>query len=160
MKDHTFELDLVWTGNRGSGTDTYRSYDRTHEVRIAGKPVLYGSSAPPFRGNADRHNPEDLLVAALSACHLLSYLHACANAGVVVTAYEDHATAVMHLTPTGGHFTDALLRPRVTIAAGDATLAHALHERAHEGCFIAASVNFPVRCEPEILVIPSSVPTA
>ena len=160
MKVHTFELNLVWTGNRGSGTDRYTSYDRTHEIHIEGKPVLYGSAHPSFRGNVERHNPEDLLVAALSSCHLLSYLHVCADAGIVVTAYEDHATAVMRATRDGGHFTDALLRPRVTIAAGDPQLASALHERAHEGCFIAASVNFPVRCEPVIVTEAPSSPTA
>ena len=151
MKDHTYAIDLVWTGNRGGGTADYTSYDRTHELHVSGKPVLHGSADPVFRGNTDRHNPEELLVAALSACHLLTYLHMCAEAGIVVTAYEDHATGVMKQEGIGGRFTDALLRPRVTIAAGDETLAHALHERAHGACYIASSVNFPVRCEPVIL---------
>ena len=152
MKQHRYAADLVWTGNRGTGTATYASYDRTHEIRMAGKPVLHGSSDVVFRGNAGRHNPEDLLVAALSACHMLAYLHLCADAGIVVTAYEDHATAVMEQTPEGGHFVEALLSPRVTVSAGDAALAEALHERAHAACFIASSVNFPVRCDPAIIV--------
>ena len=116
-----------------------------------GKPTLRGSSDPLFRGDPALHNPEDLLVAALSSCHMLSYLAHAARAGLHVLAYEDDATGTMTFAGGGGRFTDVLLRPRVTIAAGaDAALAEALHGRAHDDCFIAASCNFPVRHEATI----------
>jgi organic hydroperoxide reductase OsmC/OhrA len=143
---HSYATELTWTGNTGRGTADYRSYRRTCEVRAAGKPVLAGSSDPSFRGDADRWNPEELLVAALSQCHLLAFLHAAADAGVVVTAYEDSATGEMEQRGTGGRMTSVVLRPRVTVE-GPADL-DALHHRAHEDCFIASSVNFPVTVSP------------
>ena len=152
---HHYRVDVEWTGNRGSGTQSYRGYERSHEIRVAGKPALVGSSDPAFRGDAGRHNPEDLLVAALSSCHMLAYLHLAAVAGVVVTAYSDAAEGSMEADAHGGHFVDVLLRPRVTVsAASDAARAEALHADAHHACFIANSVNFPVRCEPHIVVVP------
>lgn len=117
--------------------------------------MVPGSSDPAFRGTPDRYNPEDLLVASLSACHMLFYLHLCATGKVVVTAYEDEASGTMVEVPgTGGHFTEVMLRPRVTISSDDADLAQSLHDKAHHLCFIANSVNFPVRCEPEVVVQP------
>src|SRR6476661_292670 len=104
-KEHTYEIDLTWTGNRGTGTSAYRAYDRTHEIGAPGKPALPGSSDPAFRGDGTRYNPEEFLVAALSACHMLAYLHLCADAGVVVTGYVDRARGVMTETESGGgHF--------------------------------------------------------
>lgn len=152
-KEHFYQTDLVWTGNRGSGTRSYKGYSRAHEISIAGKPVIVGSSDPHFNGDASRYNPEELLVAALSACHMLYYLHLCADAGIVVTNYKDSATGVMIETPNGGeHFTEVVLRPRVTITKeSDVNAAEELHHKAHELCFIANSVNFPVRAEAEIL---------
>jgi len=155
VTEHRYAAEIVWTGNRGEGTATYRAYGREHEVRIAGKPPLLGSADPAFRGDASRHNPEDLLLAALSACHLLWYLHLCAEAGVVVTAYEDRAEGRMvQDADGGGRFVEVTLRPRVTLAPGaDAAArekAMALHAEAHARCFIARSVNFPVRHEPEV----------
>ena len=152
-RQHSYETEVVWTGNLGTGTDSYRSYRRTHEVRAAGVPPLAGSSDPHFRGDADRWNPEQLL-AALSQCHLLSYLHVCAVGGVVVTAYSDRAAGVMTETPDGGgRFTEVTLRPAVEVAAPDMVeKALALHERAHELCFIANSVNFPVGHEATVTV--------
>jgi organic hydroperoxide reductase OsmC/OhrA len=149
--EHVYAVSVRWTGNRGTGTSDYRAYERSHEIVAPGKPVIPGSSDPAFRGSGDCYNPEDLLVASLSTCHLLWYLHLCASAGVVVTSYEDDATGTMVEVPeTGGHFTEVILRPAVGISSGDEALAHALHEKAHHLCFVANSVNFPVRCEPTI----------
>jgi organic hydroperoxide reductase OsmC/OhrA len=145
---------MRWTGNTGTGTAEYRGYERAHEYAIAGKPVILGSSDPVFRGDKTRHNPEELLVMALSSCHLLSYLHLCATNKVVVVKYEDDAVGTMvESTEKGGQFTEVVLRPTVTIAAGsDAALAESLHEQAHHFCFIANSVNFPVRCEARVCI--------
>jgi organic hydroperoxide reductase OsmC/OhrA len=149
---HSYEVAVEWQGNRGSGTSDYRSYGREVLVTAVGKPDIAGSADPAFRGNPERWNPEDLLLAALSQCHLLSYLHAAASHGIVVTAYTDAASAVMEQTADGGgHFVSATLHPVVTISAGDPELARALHKQASAQCFIAASVNFPVRHEPQIL---------
>jgi organic hydroperoxide reductase OsmC/OhrA len=150
---HRYRVDVVWTGNRGTGTDTYRSYSRNHLIRVPGKPDLPGSADPTFRGDATRYNPEDMLVAALSTCHMMSYLHMAAMAGVVVTAYDDAAEGRMETQGDGGHFVEVVLRPVVTVTAGsDPARAMALHDDAHDACFIANSVNFPVRCEPRIVV--------
>ncbi|MEW9570976.1 OsmC family protein [Rhodanobacter sp. Si-c] len=150
---HRYRVDVEWTGNRGTGTDGYRNYSRNHVIRVPGKPELAGSSDPTFRGDATRHNPEDMLVAALSACHMLSYLHMATVAGVVVVAYDDAAEGTMATEGDGGRFTEVVLRPVVTIRAdSDPGKALAAHEDAHHACFIANSVNFPVRCEPRIVV--------
>ncbi|MGN6656841.1 MAG: OsmC family protein [Rhodanobacter sp.] len=150
---HHYRVDVEWTGNRGTGTDGYRNYSRDHVIRIAGKPELAGSSDPTFRGDASRHNPEDMLVTALSTCHMLSYLHMATVAGVVVTAYVDAAEGTMATEGDGGRFVEVVLRPVVTIsAASDPARAEAAHDAAHHACFIANSVNFPVRCEPRIVV--------
>jgi len=149
---HSYVVRLEWTGNNGSGTSDYRSYSRNHEIAAPGKPAIPASSDPVFRGDATRYNPEDLLVASLSACHMLAYLHLCAVSGVVVEAYVDDASGTMVETAkTGGHFTEVILRPRVTVSAtSDRSLADQLHHKAHGLCFIANSVNFPVLCEPTI----------
>lgn len=150
---HRYVVDVEWTGNRGSGTSAYRAYDRDHVIRVAGKPELAGSADPAFFGNRAKHNPEDLLLAALSTCHMMSYLHMAVVAGVVVTAYADHAEATMATEGEGGHFTEVVLHPVVTIRAdGDAAKALAAHDAAHRACFIANSVNFPVRCEARVVV--------
>ena len=150
---HRYRVDVEWTGNRGSGTDGYRNYGRDHVIRIGGKPPIDGSSDSTFRGDASRHNPEDMLVTALSTCHMLSYLHMATFAGVVVTIYRDAAEGTMVTEGDGGRFVDVVLHPVVTItAASDPARAEAAHEAAHHACFIANSVNFPVRCEPRIIV--------
>ena len=158
--EHRYEVAVAWTGNRGDGTSDYRAYSRDHEVSAAGRPAIAGSSDPSFRGDAQRWNPEQLLVAALSQCHLLWYLHLCAVSEVVVVAYEDHAEGVMELDEDGGgRFTGATLRPVVTVAEESMTArAVQLHARAHELCFVANSVNFPVRHEPRIEVATTSAP--
>ena len=151
---HRYETRLVWTGNEGTGTSSYTAYGRDHEIATSGKPVLLGSSDPIFRGDAERWNPEELLLASLSACHQLWYLHIAASAGIVVLAYTDRAEGEMQETADGGgHFTRVLLRPRVTLAAGsDAARAESLHREAHAKCFIARSVRFPVEHLPETIV--------
>jgi organic hydroperoxide reductase OsmC/OhrA len=153
-KAHRYEATVVWTGNRGEGTTSYRAYARDHEVTADGRPAIAGSSDPVFRGDPARWNPEQLLVASLSQCHLLEYLHLCAVSGVVVVAYEDRPVGVMTETEDGGgRFTEVTLKPVVTVADASMTdAASELHVRAHELCFIASSVNFPVRHEPEIRV--------
>jgi organic hydroperoxide reductase OsmC/OhrA len=149
-KKHRYTLEVVWTGDQGSGTSRYDAYSRNHLIRAANKPAIDASSDPAFRGDPSRHNPEELFVASLSSCHMLWYLHLCATNGVVVTGYIDEPVGTMEETAQGnGRFTDVLLRPRVTIGAGgDTALAARLHHEAHDFCFIANSVNFPVRCEP------------
>ena len=150
--DHTYELDVTWQGNRGAGTTGYRDYGRQVLLRAEGKPDLLASADPTFRGDRDRWNPEELLVAALSECHLLSYLHMAVTHGVVVTAYADRPVGTMVQQGVGGRFTRVLLRPRVTIAdPAQVELAARLHRDANEACFIAASVSFPVEHEPTIL---------
>ncbi|MFD4840520.1 OsmC family protein [Achromobacter sp. NPDC058515] len=151
--EHHYTVTVDWTGNTGAGTSSYAAYSRDHLIQAAGKPDVPGSSDPAFRGDPARWNPEDMLVASLSACHKLWYLHLCAAEGVTVEAYRDEAQGVMvEDRERGGAFAQVTLRPQVTIrAGGDAALATALHERAHHFCFIANSVNFPVRCEPSII---------
>jgi organic hydroperoxide reductase OsmC/OhrA len=154
VRSHHYETTVTWTGNRGTGTSDYRAYGRDHEIAAAGCAPIAGSADRTFHGDRDRWNPELALTAALSQCHLLSYLHVCAEAGVVVTGYTDDARGTMTETAGGGgHFTEVVLRPRVTVR--DASMTEAalrLHAEASARCFIAASVNFPVRHEPEVTV--------
>ena len=153
MSDHHYRLAVEWTGDRGTGTSGYRDYDRAITVRAEGKPDLFASADRTFHGDASRWNPEEMLVAALSTCHLLSYLHVAARDGVVVTAYTDDASGTMVQEGIGGHFTEVVLRPIVTVT-DEAMLerATAAHGDASRACFIAASVNFPVRHEPTVRI--------
>lgn len=147
-RTHHYEVATTWTGNRGVGTTGYRTFDRSYDSSSVGRPPLRGSSDPAFRGDPERWNPELLLVAALSQCHLLWYLHLCAEAGVVVTAYRDEADGTMAEDVAGGRFTAVVLRPTVTVSdPGVVERALALHSEAAARCFIASSVNFPVRHE-------------
>jgi organic hydroperoxide reductase OsmC/OhrA len=155
MKAHHYELTLRWTGAACGATTSYAAYAREHTIDIAGKASLAVSADPLFRGDASLHNPEDMLLAALASCHMLSYLAQAARAGVHVHAYEDHATGTLVFEGGGGRFTDVLLRPRVVVT-GDLALAKRLHERAHDDCFIARSVNFPVRHEVEVVAKPET----
>ncbi len=152
-RTHDYAVHLTWTGGDQGPTQDYASYSRTYALAIEGKPTLEASADPLFRGDAALHNPEDLLVGALAGCHMLTYLAHCVRAKIAVTAYEDAASGTMVLEGGGGRFTEVILRPRVTVAAGtDVEKAMALHEKAHHDCFIAASVNFPVRHEAEVVV--------
>lgn len=150
-KEHLYAVTVTWTGNQGTGTSGYRAYSRAHLIEAEGKPAIQGSADPGFRGDPACWNPEDLLVASLSACHKLWYLGLCAAAGIVVTAYEDRAEGWMTEQPGGeGQFTRVVLHPRVTLVPGsDVEKARHLHHMAHEKCFIARSVNFPVEALPE-----------
>jgi organic hydroperoxide reductase OsmC/OhrA len=156
VKHHTYEVHVDWTGNDGQGTKTYKGYRRYHTITSQGKPQIPGSSDPSFRGDPSRYNPEELLVASLSACHMLWYLHLCSVNKVTVVEYEDAASGVMEEADDGsGRFDRVLLKPKVKISAGDdQAKALALHSEAHHLCFIARSVNFSVEIEPEIVEPP------
>lgn len=151
---HHYAVQLAWTGNRGTGTSHYREYGREHIISAVGKDPIAGSADRTFHGNAERWNPEELLLSALSQCHMLSYLHVAVRNGVTVVAYTDDAVGTMEQAPGGGgRFTSATLRPRVTIAdPGQFDLAQSLHTEASRECFIAASVNFPVGHEATTVV--------
>lgn len=154
---HGYELTVTWTGNTGEGTSGYRAYSRMHTVSADGLPDVLGSADRTFHGDRDRWNPEQLLLAALSQCHMLSYLHVCVTEGVVVTEYVDHARGTMVSEPDGsGRFTEAVLRPQVVVT--DASMLQAAtraHHRANQLCFIANSVSFPVLHEPVVSVAAS-----
>lgn len=153
-KTHRYQTQVLWTGNLGQGTANYRAYERSHEMLVEGKPLIVGSSDPTFRGDKTKYNPEELLVSSISACHMLWYLHLCAEASVVVTHYLDQAVGTMLETEDGsGRFAEVVLKPAVTIApSSDKRQAEKLHEQAHHFCFIANSMNFPILCEPSIQI--------
>lgn len=154
MKElHEYRTTVTWTGNLGTGTSGYKHYSRDFALEAEGKPAIAGTADTVFHGTPGRWNPEEMLLAALSACHKLSYLHLCAVHGVIVTAYVDHAEGFMRFDgATGsGKFERVVLRPEVTLAPGaDADTATRLHHQAHALCFIANSVNFPVENEPRV----------
>lgn len=152
--EHPYQVTVTWNGNLGKGTASYAAYSRDHTISASGKAVIPGSSDPAFRGDAGRYNPEELFLSSLSSCHMLWYLHFCAEAGIVVTAYTDAATGTMKTEPDGnGRFIRVVLYPFVTITdASKTALAMELHTRAHQFCFIANSVNFPVEHQPEIVI--------
>ncbi|MGA7540200.1 MAG: OsmC family protein [Steroidobacteraceae bacterium] len=149
---HQYAVSIAWTGNEGTGTQSYAGYRRDHEITAAGKPPIPGSSDPTFRGDRARYNPEELLVASLSGCHMLWYLHLCAISGIVVLEYQDEASGLLQEeSDGGGAFVRVVLKPRVTLAKGsDPERALALHEKAHHLCFIARSVAFPVEVAAQI----------
>jgi organic hydroperoxide reductase OsmC/OhrA len=150
---HHFTATVTWTGNQGTGTSTYRAYSRNYDVVGDGTATIAGSAAPAFRGDKSRYNPEELLIASLSACHMLWVLHLCAEAKITVVEYVDMASGIMALNPDGsGQFSEAVLRPRITvIEAGREADVVAINERSHRLCFIARSVNFPVKHEPVVI---------
>ena len=145
-RQHKYILTIKWTGNKGSGTSSYVAYDRSHSVLVEGKSEIKLSSDPTFRGDKARHNPEELLIASLSSCHMLWYLHLCAEAGVTVVDYSDNATGIMEESPSGGgRFSEVALNPVVTVTEHVVIdKANQLHKKANELCFIANSLNFEV----------------
>ena len=151
-KKHRYEVRTLWSAGADGPPKSYDSFSRTHRIEIAGKPTIEATSDPAFHGDPARHNPEDLLVASLSSCHMLWYLVLCVGRKVPVLGYKDDAYGIMQETPRPGRFVEVVLRPKVTVAKGaDTALALKLHERAHAECFVANSVNFPVRHEATIV---------
>lgn len=151
-KEHEYVARLTWDGNLGDGTASYERYGRQYVVQINGKADLRGSADPQFRGDAALHNPEDLFLAAISTCHMLSYLALCARQGVNVVAYEDEARGTLRFDGTGGgRFVEVTLHPRVTISAdSDLALARELHGEAHETCYVASSCSVPIHHRPVV----------
>ena len=152
---HNYNLTAKWTGNTGTGTSNYKAFERSHTIFVNNKVDLLGSSDPAFRGDKTKHNPEELLVASLSTCHMLWYLHLCAEAGVIVVDYVDNATGIMMETSDGGgHFTEVTLNPIVIVTENSMIeRANELHYKANELCFIANSVNFPIYHKPTTILI-------
>jgi organic hydroperoxide reductase OsmC/OhrA len=146
MKEHLYQTRLQWTGNSGRGTETYRGYERSHEISVEGKPTIAVSSDPAFRGDRTKYNPEEMFLASLSSCHMLWFLHLCSEASVVVLEYEDLASGKMVETEDGnGKFSAVILHPVVRVKESwMIEKTQALHDKAHQFCFIANSVNFPV----------------
>jgi organic hydroperoxide reductase OsmC/OhrA len=152
-KQHHYSTTINWTGNRGEGTINYKSYDRDHVISIENKQPIQASSDPAFMGDPSRYNPEELLLASLSSCHMLWYLHLCADAGVIVTHYSDKATGTMEENNKGGRFIEVILHPQVRVAdISMADKAMVLHQQANEKCFIANSCNFPVHHQPDVQI--------
>lgn len=154
-KQHNYKLTVKWTGNKGHGTFDSRLYGREHRIIVPNKVEILGSSDPNFRGDGTKHNPEELLLASLSSCHMLWYLDLCASAGVVVVDYHDNATGLMEeKTDRSGRFIEVTLQPVVTVSESSmVAAANELHKKANELCFIANSVNFPVHHIPNCLVL-------
>lgn len=151
---HPYAAELTWTGNQGDGTARYEDYGREFAVQVAGKPALHGSADPVFRGDPSLHSPEDLLLVAITSCHMLSYLALCARHRICVVAYRDRAEAVMQTTPDGGgRFTSATLHPHVVVRdPAHVERATALHHKAHALCYIANSCNFPIGHDATVVV--------
>jgi organic hydroperoxide reductase OsmC/OhrA len=149
MKEHQYNTNLQWTGNTGRGTETFRGYERSYIISVEGKQPIEGSSDPSFRGDKSKYNPEEMFVASLAACHMLWFLHFCSEASIVVLEYADSASGIMIESADGnGKFAEVILKPRVKVKeASMIEKTSALHDKAHQFCFIANSVNFPVRHE-------------
>ncbi|GAB0156688.1 OsmC family protein [Chryseobacterium sp. Alg-005] len=151
-KEHHYKTTIQWTGNTGTGTSGYRNYERSHTISVENKAIIQGSSDPAFRGDTTKYNPEEMLLASLSSCHMLWYLHFCSEEGIIVTTYHDHATGIMIETDNGsGHFKEVTLNPEVIVTEESMVeKAKELHHKANEFCFIANSVNFPVKHIPTV----------
>ncbi len=151
-KQHNYALKIKWTGNKGEGTTRYDAYDRNYTISAENKTAILGSADAPFLGDITKYNPEDLLLASLSSCHMLWYFHLCADAGVIVLEYTDNPTGILVQNETGGGaFSEVILNPIVKVKENSMIeKAIKLHEKAHKSCFIANSVNFPVKCQPNI----------
>ncbi|ROH97634.1 OsmC family protein [Chryseobacterium daecheongense] len=155
MKEHHYKATIQWTGNKGTGTSGYRNYERSHTISIENKAIIEGSSDPAFRGDQTKYNPEEMLLASLSSCHMLWYLHFCSEEGIIVTEYIDHATGIMAEKENGsGYFKEVTLHPIVIVTEESMVKkANELHHKASEFCFIANSVNFPVKHIPTAATI-------
>jgi len=149
-KQHNYSLNIKWTGNKGEGTTRYDAYDRSYIISGENKVGILGSADAPFRGDITKYNPEDLLLASLSSCHMLWYFHLCADAGIIVTEYIDNPTGILVQNETGsGSFSEVTLNPTVIVSDNSMIeKANQLHEKANQFCFIANSVNFKVKHNP------------
>ena len=145
-KEHNYEATVIWTGNSGKGTQNYKNYDRSYRICINDKPEILGSSDVAFRGDSTKYNPEELLITAIASCHMLWYLHLCAEENVVITAYKDFVSGSMKIDANGrGGFSKVVLNPTITISEiSMKEKAIELHQKANEFCFIANSINFPI----------------
>ncbi|MFY8019777.1 MAG: OsmC family protein [Bacteroidia bacterium] len=154
MKQHIYNLEVVWTGNLGNGTTSYQSYSRAHDIIVKGKEIIHASSDVQFRGDGAKYNPEELFISSISACHMLWYLHFCADAGIVVKSYKDNASGILSLEENGsGKFTEVQLSPKIVILDPlQINQAKELHQRAHQFCFIANSCSFPIFIDTNELV--------
>lgn len=154
-KQYHYAATVLWTGNNGTGTENYQNYERSHTIKFDGKPDILGSSDPALRGDKTKPNPEELLVASLSSCHMMWYLRLCSEAGIIVTDYVDNVTGIMtQISNGGGHFTEVTLNPIVTITEQSMVdKANELHKKANELCFIANSVNFPVKHQAKAIIM-------
>ncbi len=154
-RHHEYSACIEWTGNTGEGTATYKSYKRSWQLATSGKPLVECSNDPVLGGDPTRHNPEDMLVASVASCHMLWYLHLCAVAGITVTSYKDIPLAIGEMEASGaGRFKSITLRPQITVTiTSDVVKAQAIHDDVHQYCFIARSINFPVKIEPEIVQV-------
>ncbi|WP_336733128.1 OsmC family protein [Chryseobacterium sp. VD8] len=154
MKNHHYKITVCWTGNKGKGTSSYREYERSHDISAENKTIIQASSDPSFHGDKTKYNPEEMFLSSISSCHMLWYLHFCSEAGIIVTEYIDFATVIMTELENGsGHFTEVILHPEITVS--DESMiekAKELHQKANKFCFIANSVNFPVKHIPKVLV--------
>ena len=150
VKQHNYSLNIKWTGNKGEGTNRYDAYDRSYIISGENKVEILGSADAPFRGDITKYNPEDLLLASLSSCHMLWYFHLCADAGIIVTDYIDNPTGILVQNETGsGSFSEVTLNPIVTVSESSMIdKANQFHEKANQFCFIANSVNFKVKHNP------------
>lgn len=153
MREHNYTLDIKWTGNKGSGTAAYRSYERSYDIQGRNKPKLQGSADPSFLGDPGVYNPEEMFLISVSACHMLWYLHLCSDNKVIVEEYEDHPSAVMtEAGDQGGTFKEITLKPKISVRNGsDVALAYKLHTEAHSKCFIANSVNTEIKIEADVI---------
>lgn len=154
MREHHYRINLSWTGNIGSGTSAYREYERSFKIQMQNKPVIQGSSDPAFLGDPNFYNPEELLLMSVSSCHMLWYLHLCAESGVIVEEYRDNPEAIMTEEGyRGGEFSLITLRPKTSVRNGsDVALAYKLHQEAHQKCFIANSIRTEIMIESDVQV--------
>ena len=152
MSEHIYNVEIIWTGNLGEGTKAYDSYSRNHTIGADNKTIINGSADSEFRGDPNKYNPEELLLASISSCHMLWYLHLCTTNEISVNYYADNPQGNMSINSNGGgQFTSVILRPKIIINdKNKKTLAESLHAKAHHKCFISNSVNFPIPINPSI----------
>jgi organic hydroperoxide reductase OsmC/OhrA len=144
-KTHEFTGEVVW---RKGGEGVARG---NHTVTFAGRPALEVSAAPQYQGDPTRLNPEELFLAAVASCQMLTYLALAPRTNVDVLSYEDRPTATLAIVDRKMRIQAVLLRPRITIGSQDESAALDLVEKAHEGCFVANSVSCEVRVEPTVV---------